>query len=90
MRKALILIAVFLLLPVTTYSLLPNYLLQNELQADPADLQTPDGANILYQASPPMPLFGDCAPQPATVCLLALSSLMLFNRRIRTPYPETY
>lgn len=89
MRKALILIAVFLLLPVTTYSLLPNYLLQNELQADPADLQTPDGANILYQAGP-MPLFGDCVPEPATVCLLALSSLMLFNRKIRTPHREIY
>jgi hypothetical protein len=91
MRKAFI-FAVLLFLSVTTYSLLPQEALYGDFSGISAESAV-SSTEILYQASPYgglLPFLGECVPQPATVCVLTLSSLVLFNRRIRAPRPEIY
>jgi hypothetical protein len=93
MRKVLFILVVFLFLHVTTYSLLPKEALQCDFHGNQMETSAQNDADSHYKASSSggvFSFFGDCAPQPASVFLLTVSSLVLFNRKIRTPRPENY
>jgi hypothetical protein len=94
MRKALFFVViVFLFLHVTTYSLRSKDAFHSDFQGSHVEFSAGGNIDVLHHASSNrgvFPFFGDCAPQPASVCLLTLCSLVLFNRRNRTPRPEIY
>jgi len=86
MRKVVFILAVFLCLQVTTYSLFMNNSAEAAYTGNSTEFTAEASAETLHQASSTGMLWlgGDCMPQPASVCLLTLSSLLLFNRKIKT------